>query len=104
MKKYMNWLHENHLLDFSSYDEFWNWSINDLSFFWQTIWDYFELKSETKFDKILEEEKMPGACWFPGASINFVDEIFRYADKFPDNLSVSSVSKPLGKKHLLGRS
>ena len=49
MKKYMNWLNENHSLEFSSYDEFWNWSINDLSFFWQTIWDYFELKSETKF-------------------------------------------------------
>ncbi|MFL2827236.1 MAG: acetoacetate--CoA ligase [Paracoccaceae bacterium] len=100
MKKYINWLHENHSLEFSSYDEFWNWSINDLSFFWQTIWDYFELKSETKFDKILEEEKMPGACWFPGASINFVDEIFRYADKFPDKLSVSSVSETFGEETL----
>ena len=100
MKKYMNWLHENHSLEFSSYDEFWNWSINDLNFFWQTIWDYFELKSETKFDKIIEEEKMPGACWFPGASINFVDEIFRYADKFPNKLSVSSVSETFGEETL----
>ena len=96
----MNWLHENHSLEFTSYDEFWNWSISDLNFFWQTIWDYFELKSETKFDKILEEEKMPGASWFPGASINFVDEIFRYADKFPDKLSVSSVSETFGEETL----
>src|SRR5690606_25703602 len=33
----------------------------------------------TPFEKVLDERKMPGAKWFAGASVNFVDQVFRHA-------------------------
>ena len=78
MQKYINWLSINHGLEFSNYDQLWSWSVSDLNFFWQTIWDYFQLKSASSFERPLEAEKMPGAQWFLGARLNFLDEIFRH--------------------------
>src|SRR5699024_9607784 len=41
------------------------------------IWDYFEVKGERGSDKVLSEAKMPGAKWFPDATVNYTEEIFR---------------------------
>ena len=83
MQKYINWLSINHGLEFSNYDQLWSWSVSDLNFFWQTIWDYFQLKSASSFERPLKVEKMPGAEWFSGASLNFLDGIFRHSETCP---------------------
>lgn len=99
----MIWLKENHDLEFSNYHEFWLWSISDLSFFWQTIWDYFELRSTENFNMVLQEEIMPGAVWFDGAKLNFIDEIFRNSEKNLDNIAISYISETFGRGQLSWR-
>ncbi len=100
MQKYINWLSINHGLEFSNYDQLWSWSVSDLNFFWQTIWDYFQLKSASSFERPLKVEKMPGAEWFSGASLNFLDEIFRHSETCPDRIAISSISETFGKETL----
>ena len=73
----MDWLRDERELSFADFNELWEWSVNDLESFWQSIWDYFGLKSSTSFSKVLDEEKMPGASWFKGATVNIVYEIFK---------------------------
>src|SRR6185437_10678085 len=51
----------------------------DLDAFWKSIWDYFDLQSATPFDSVLASRKMPGAVWFPGATVNYARQVFRHA-------------------------
>jgi acetoacetyl-CoA synthetase len=62
---------------FLNFDELWRWSIEDLNEFWQSIWDYHEVKSHTAYGKPLSVRKMPGATWFEGATLNFVEHVFK---------------------------
>lgn len=78
MAAYMRWLRAERGLDFTDYDALWQWSITDPDTFWRTIWDYYGLTSPTPFDAALAKSAMPGAVWFPGATLNYVDQVLRH--------------------------
>ena len=82
---YTRWLAETRGLAFDpttydGYDRLWRWSCADLSAFWQSIWDYFELASPTPHTTVLAEATMPGARWFAGAQVNYAQRVFSHAD------------------------
>jgi acetoacetyl-CoA synthetase len=82
--RYTRWLREHLGLDFDAhtpegYDALWRWSVNDLDAFWASIWRYFDLQSPTPHSAVLAREQMPGAVWFPGAQLNYVQQVFRHA-------------------------
>ncbi|MBK7548406.1 MAG: acetoacetate--CoA ligase, partial [Rhodoferax sp.] len=60
------------------YDALWRWSVTDLEAFWQSIWDYFEVYSPTPYSAALAENRMPGAVWFPGAQVNYAQQVLRH--------------------------
>ncbi|MGE2690258.1 acetoacetate--CoA ligase [Mycolicibacterium pulveris] len=62
---------------FEDYRSLWQWSIDDPAGFWAALWDYFELGERP--DTVLTAETMPGAQWFPGATLNYVDQVIRSA-------------------------
>ena len=74
---YMAWLAQRGQ-HFSNYEELWQWSVDDLSAFWQSIWEYFDVKSSQAYQQVLANEAMPGASWFEGAKLNFAEQIFRF--------------------------
>ncbi|MEO6409357.1 MAG: AMP-binding protein, partial [Burkholderiaceae bacterium] len=83
--RYTRWLARERGLNFepttyAGYDALWRWSVDDLPAFWKSIWDYFELDSPTPIDAVLAEDRMPGARWFTGASVNYAQHVFRHAD------------------------
>ena len=80
IRLYQDWLHTQRGLVFESYDALWRWSVTDLEGFWQSIWDYFELQSPTPHSTVLESRKMPGAQWFTGAQVNYVQQVFRHVE------------------------
>ena len=53
------------------YEELWRWSVTDLEGFWASLWDFFEIRAETPYERVLGSRDMPGATWFPGARLNF---------------------------------
>ncbi|MCV7290134.1 acetoacetate--CoA ligase [Mycolicibacterium wolinskyi] len=59
------------------YHALWQWSVDDPDAFWAALWDYFDLGDRP--DAVLADEAMPGARWFPGARLNYVDQIKRNA-------------------------
>ncbi|HXD42914.1 MAG TPA: acetoacetate--CoA ligase [Ramlibacter sp.] len=81
IRLYQNWLRETRGLSFDSYDALWRWSVADLSAFWQSLWDYFDLRSPTPHQAVLAAAKMPGAKWFEGARLNYAQQVFRHVDK-----------------------
>ncbi len=81
IRLYQNWLSENRGLSFDSYDALWRWSTTDLPGFWQSLWDYLALQSPTPHEAVLDAAVMPGAKWFHGAQVNYVQQVFRHAEK-----------------------
>ncbi|MGQ4601590.1 acetoacetate--CoA ligase [Nocardia sp. R6R-6] len=59
----------------ADYHELWQWSITDLAGFWRTLWDYFALGEVA--GEVLADAEMPGAQWFPGTRLNYVDQVIR---------------------------
>ena len=78
IRLYQNWLRETRGLNFADYDALWRWSTSDLDAFWQSIWDYFDLQSPTPHSAVLASNTMPGAQWFPGAQVNYVQQVLRH--------------------------
>ena len=73
MTRYRRRLEERTGRRFDSYDELWQWSIDDLDGFWASIWDHFGLDAVSSYRAVLADDRMPGAVWFPGARLNFAE-------------------------------
>ncbi|WP_018254124.1 acetoacetate--CoA ligase [Salinispora mooreana] len=74
---YLRWLSTHRGLDFADYDELWRWSVTDLPAFWQSVWDHFEVVSHAPATATLAQRTMPGARWFPGATLNYAENVLR---------------------------
>jgi acetoacetyl-CoA synthetase len=74
---YLRWLEEHRGLTFAGYQDLWEWSVTDLDAFWTTIWDYFAVGPPVA--PALAERTMPGARWFPGATLNYAAHMLREA-------------------------
>ena len=68
---FMGWLKETRGLDFTGYQDLWQWSVTETDAFWQAVWDYNEIIVEAQPTAVLGRREMPGAEWFPGARLNF---------------------------------
>jgi acetoacetyl-CoA synthetase len=64
---------------FADYDELWSWSVTDPEGFWRLVWEAGDLPLRRGFDRVLGRRTMPGAEWFPGARLNYVDAVFARA-------------------------
>ncbi|MEC3918963.1 acetoacetate--CoA ligase [Nocardia sp. CDC160] len=58
------------------YMRMWQWSIDDIDRFWWAVWEYFDLGDTPA--EVLASSEMPGARWFPGTRVNYVDQVFRH--------------------------
>ncbi|MDO8455437.1 MAG: acetoacetate--CoA ligase [Burkholderiaceae bacterium] len=74
---YQRWLVKTHDLRFDSYAALWQWSVDDIERFWQTIWDFFDVQAEGSREPVLATHAMPGAVWYPNARLNYAEHIFR---------------------------
>ncbi|MFF0172595.1 acetoacetate--CoA ligase [Micromonospora profundi] len=82
---YLRWLREHRGLDFADYDALWQWSVTDLDGFWRSIWDHFEVVAHTPPTATLAERAMPGARWFPGATLNYAENVLRMPGRADDD-------------------
>jgi len=93
MRGYMDWLAAERGLRFAGYDELWRWSVSDIERFWESMWDYFDIRHSTTWRSILSERRMPGASWFPGARLNLAEQVFRFHCDDPERTALFSRSE-----------
>ena len=54
------------------------WSVNNLEAFWSLVWDDCGVIASSSYDNVITNpEKMPGAQWFPGARLNYAENLLR---------------------------
>jgi acetoacetyl-CoA synthetase len=98
LARYMRWLAQAESRRFAGYDELWEWSVSDLDGFWQSIWRFFEIGSQTPYEAVLAEREMPGARWFEGARINYAEHALRAGEA--DAAAVIEVDEAGGRREL----
>lgn len=77
LTRYMDWLRREKGLDFDGYESLHRWSVTEVEAFWESIWNYFNVLSHTPWRAVLEGADMPEHQWFPGATLNFAEHVFR---------------------------
>ena len=92
---YLQWLAREKGLIFQTYEELWEWSVNHLEDYWASIWDYFHIQASQPYSTVLVERTMPGAQWFPGAQLNYVEHVFRHVTASRPALLFQSERQPL---------
>jgi acetoacetyl-CoA synthetase len=76
--RFARWVAANRGVDVTgSYDALWQWSVDDLEGFWSAIWEFFDVQATTPYERVLGSREMPGADWFPGATLNYAEHVFR---------------------------
>ncbi|NGO72649.1 acetoacetate--CoA ligase [Streptomyces boncukensis] len=56
------------------------WSTQELDTFWAAFAEWCEIRFSTPYDTVLADAAMPGARWFPGATLNYAEHALRTAE------------------------
>ncbi|MGH3787699.1 MAG: acetoacetate--CoA ligase [Pseudonocardiaceae bacterium] len=102
MAAFRDWLVSARGVVAADYDALWRWSVADLDSFWGAFAEFAGVRFHAAPQRVLTGESMPGARWFPGATLNYAEHalapgpgkgdddlavIFRREDDFRDQLS-----------------
>ena len=81
MQQFMKYVNDEHELNFHTYDQLYQWSIDCGVDFWASVWTYTDLIHSKSYIEVVDDiKKMPGAKWFSGARLNFAENLLRYRD------------------------
>jgi len=87
MYHFMQHVNQRYGKHFAAYDDLYQWSIEDSSAFWATLWDYGDVIHSQPYEQVVDDvHRMPGAEWFAGANLNFAENLLRYRD---DHIALS---------------
>ncbi|MFB7274967.1 acetoacetate--CoA ligase [Streptomyces sp. NPDC056244] len=56
------------------------WSVDELDTFWKAVAEWFEVRFSTPYRQVMGDRTMPGAQWFPGATLNYAEHALRTAE------------------------
>lgn len=98
MDGFRRFINQRHHLKLDDYPALHQWSIDQREAFWQAIVDFFDISFHTQPDAVLRGGlKMPGAEWFPGATLNFAEHLLSRRD---DAIAVIAIGEN-GQRELL---
>ena len=70
----------NRRLASADYSTLHAWSIEHPEEFWVSVWEFGDVRGEMGSTVVIDREKMPGAQWFPEATLNFAENLLRRRD------------------------
>lgn len=67
------WLGAHGGVTVGTYDEMWQWSVADLDGFWSAFAQWYDVRWHDRPSAALADASMPGARWFPDATLNYAE-------------------------------
>ena len=96
--RFIDKVNMQHELNLKSYAELYQWSVENIPDFWAAVWNFADIKASRHYDQVIEDiTKFPGAKWFPGARLNFAENLLRYRD---DQLALIFRGETQSSKHM----
>ena len=82
MYRFMSIVNEKYRQNFTEFTSLYAWSIENIADFWETMWEFGDIIATKPYDQVIDDiTKMPGARWFPGAQLNFAQNLLRFKDE-----------------------
>ena len=75
---YERFLNKKYGLKFENYEELHAWSVAEINQFWGSIWSYADIRNSQPFDHVHLGHDIRTAQWFPGARLNFAENLLRF--------------------------
>jgi acetoacetyl-CoA synthetase len=85
MSRFRRWLDDERGLDLADYDSRWRWSVAEPEAFWSAVAEFFRVCFHDRPNSVVEARVMPGARWFPGATLNYAEHALRTGPGKGDN-------------------
>ncbi|HVW41927.1 MAG TPA: acetoacetate--CoA ligase [Amycolatopsis sp.] len=73
IQAFRDWLRTERDVTVADYDELWQYSVTDPDGFWGGLADFLGVRWRAKPEQVLADARMPGARWFPGATLNYAE-------------------------------
>ncbi|MGW0859385.1 acetoacetate--CoA ligase [Streptomyces sp. NPDC002690] len=79
--RFQSWAAEHHGAPAEGgYPALHRWSVEELGPFWRAVAEWFDIRFSTPYETVLAKRTMPGAEWFPGATLNYAEHALRTAE------------------------
>ncbi len=79
--RFIRHVNETYGLAIANYPELYRWSVEQIPDFWATMWDFADIRASQGYTQVVDDlTRFPGARWFPGARLNFAENLLRYRD------------------------
>ncbi|OLF07647.1 acetoacetate--CoA ligase [Actinophytocola xinjiangensis] len=89
MAEFRAWLRAERGVVVEDYTQLWEWSTTELAGFWGALAEFLDVRFHDRAETVLADESMPGAVWFPGATLNYAEHaLARAPGKADDDLAV----------------
>lgn len=72
--EFRRWLAAERGVEVPDYQALWEWSTGDLEAFWSALAEFLEVRFHAPYTQVLASTEMPGAQWFPGATLNYAEQ------------------------------
>lgn len=82
MTRFIAFVNKKYGLEIQDYGHLHAWSVEKIPDFWGAMWEFGGITASQGYDKVVDDlNKFPGAKWFPGARLNFAENLLRYRDE-----------------------
>jgi acetoacetyl-CoA synthetase len=84
LARFISYIAARHGIDLPDYASLHRWSVESPAAFWSSLATFCDLRFHQAPDAVLTDgEDMPGAQFFPGATLNFAEHLLRFRDDRP---------------------
>lgn len=79
--RFIEFVNTRRSLKINTYRQLYQWSVAEIAQFWEAVWEFVGVTASQGYDKVVGDlTKFPGTKWFPGARLNFAENLLRYHD------------------------
>lgn len=76
--QFLSHISEKEKFSCSDYHQLYDWSISNIEKFWEHIWNFSNIIHKKNYHKVLIDKGIKDSIWFPGAELNFAENLLRH--------------------------
>ena len=77
LSKFISYLAKSSKGQFKTYQELYDWSVEEIESFWSALWDFAEIIGSKGANILINGDDIEKAVWFPEAKLNFAENLLR---------------------------
>ncbi|MDD3898753.1 MAG: acetyl-coenzyme A synthetase N-terminal domain-containing protein [Syntrophomonadaceae bacterium] len=82
LTRFIKMVNQKYSLNIKDYSQLYDWSTQEIAQFWDSMWQFGDIIASQNWEQVMVEgEEMTATHWFPGARLNFAENLLRYRDE-----------------------